>query len=85
MENILSNNLKVFPNPFNSSTTIEFPNDNNEVFKLYIYDVMGCLVRKQDNISTDKLVIEKAGLIKGVYFIELKSANQSIKTKIIVE
>ena len=72
-------------NPFSESLNIEFNRENNEPFSYFIYDLLGNLVRQQENIAVNKLSINKAELNNGVYFIELKSGGQSINRKIIVE
>lgn len=90
-ENRLPNSiqLRVFPNPFNLSTTISFRLNNPEQVSLMVFDLNGKKVRTL--LNNVKLNQEKHNLVwdgrndngqivvSGIYFIRLSSLNQ-IKT-----
>jgi hypothetical protein len=62
--------LKMFPNPFVSSTTILFNEAINEGV-LLIYNLHGTLIKKYENISGVQFILEKRELSNGSYFIQL--------------
>jgi hypothetical protein len=69
----------IYPNPFNSSTTIQFkPAIINA--ELNIYNLYGQLVKSIHNISTDNLKINRDNLPGGVYFIRLTCDNKTLFT-----
>lgn len=68
-------NLKIYPNPFNNKTIIEFQNPSNEPFRLTLTDLSGKVVRIVDNITDSMYELDRDGLSKGFYFIELRGKN----------
>ena len=64
--------LRIYPNPFNQSTTITFPNQSNEQYRLVITDLSGKIFRMVDVITSSEYVLEKGNLKEGIYFIELR-------------
>ncbi|HIN39096.1 MAG TPA: T9SS type A sorting domain-containing protein [Flavobacteriales bacterium] len=77
--------IQAYPNPFSSSTTIEFPNYDNEPITLSIYDMLGNMARKVENIHSDKVLVERGSLTKGIYFVELRSADKMYLSKLVIE
>jgi uncharacterized delta-60 repeat protein len=77
--------LKVYPNPITSTATIEFPNYDGETYTLFMYDMIGNLVRLVDDITTDQYIFYKEGLAEGPYFLELRSNSETFKYKILVK
>jgi hypothetical protein len=80
-----SNNLLIYPNPFNQSTTVVFENEEQVPFELVLYDVLGNQVRVMENITTNEVLIEKGHLTPGVYFISLQGNGQELRGKLMVE
>jgi hypothetical protein len=74
------NNIKVYPIPFSTSTTIELP---SEPHILTIYDIVGNKVREEQVNGTT--IIERRDLNKGIYIIEVKSENNTHEGKLVVE
>ncbi len=72
-----NNEIKIFPNPFGASTTIEFDNKKNEKYSLRIYNTTGQRVRKIENIITGKIKIERENLKSGLYFFQLMNNRHS--------
>ncbi|HIF14193.1 MAG TPA: T9SS type A sorting domain-containing protein [Bacteroidetes bacterium] len=75
------NRMIIYPNPFSSFTTLELP--TSELYILSIYDIAGNKVRT-DQVS-NKTIIEKGKLTKGIYLIELRSETITLKGKVLVE
>ena len=75
---------KIYPNPFNSSTTIQF---SMPIYKaeLFIYNAFGQLEKQIENISAQEIQLPRNDLPSGLYFIILKQKNRTItKGKLII-
>ena len=71
--------VNIFPNPFNSSTTIQFNSTINNG-ELNFYNIDGQKIKTINNISGDQIKIEKGNLSFGIYFYELKQGRENIST-----
>jgi hypothetical protein len=76
--------LKIYPNPINSSSTIIFPNHENNNYQLVIIDLSGIVCRIIDGITTSEYFLKKGDLKQGLYFIELRGLR-TYRGKIIIE
>jgi len=86
--------LVLRPNPFSTTLDIllNIPQQCSKEASLRIYDATGRLVKKYSNVTTQPLNriswngCDETGerLPKGIYFIELKSGNESITEKVIM-
>jgi outer membrane protein assembly factor BamB len=81
-------NMKSYPNPFNSSTTIEFTLPEESEIELAIYDILG---RKIANLFTGQKEAGNFSFIwdagdkpSGVYLASLKSKEYSKAVKILL-
>ncbi|MEO0183297.1 MAG: T9SS type A sorting domain-containing protein, partial [candidate division WOR-3 bacterium] len=89
------NQLVAFPNPFSNETSIKLQiTDNNQKISLKVYDATGRVVktfnkiRNKSDTSAHSLLwsgFDDNGkqLPAGIYFVELKSGNQSMTEKVI--
>jgi len=66
-----NNHLKIYPNPFTHSTTIEFPNPLFEPYKLIITGISGKTHRIIGDITESRYELDRGSLERGLYFIEL--------------
>ncbi|MBL4715767.1 MAG: T9SS type A sorting domain-containing protein [Bacteroidia bacterium] len=78
------NNLKIQPNPFTKTGMITFPNLNNEVHNIRIYDTYGRLARNYEDINDGKQPIYKGELRVGMYILELSNDEQRQYLKFII-
>ena len=67
--------ISLFPNPSHDNITLEFSNSNHEEFTLTIYNTQGQLVRKMNNITSEKIEIDN--ISDGFYFYRLESYNKN--------
>lgn len=65
----LSNNFKVAPNPFQNQTLITWNNTQNRIYQAQLFNATGQVVRTYQNIMGESLLIEKKGLLPGIYFL----------------
>jgi len=76
--------LVVYPNPFNVSTTVKFNNQERHNYTLYIKDITGKVIRTINNITDEKIKLNRGGLPAGLYLIELRGP-EIYRGKIVVE
>ncbi len=80
------NEIKVFPNPSNNITNIQFSNPKNKNHTLTIYNTNGQIVSKIGNITNDVIKIENKNWKNGLYFFQLENNNRITKQgKFIIE
>ncbi len=79
-EIVVSNKTTVYPNPFNSSATIQFSNTKKEICTLTLYDLHGQIVRTINNIASDQVVIQKNDLTNGLYYFVLRTSDNVVGT-----
>lgn len=72
------NEIRIFPNPSNTSTTIQFQNPKNENHTLIIYNATGQLVQKIGNITGTEVKVESINLPSGFYFFQLQDRKSVV-------
>ena len=87
-KNVESINLhRNYPNPFNSSTTIEFSIPNRQHVGLKIYNLMGqaveTLVDKSLEEGKHHIIFESENISTGIYMAVLQAGNQGDVKKIL--
>ena len=77
IEKVNTNNITVniSPNPFNTFTTISFNNNRKENCSLIIFNTFGQIISRTDNISENKIELDRRDLTKGLYFFQIQSAS----------
>ncbi len=70
--------IEVYPNPFFEYTLIVFENNKNEKHILTLYNITGQAVKQIDNITTEKIKIEREDLVNGIYFFQLQKNKETI-------
>lgn len=73
------NNVFIFPNPFNSQTTLQFSQALVNA-DLKMYNVYGQEVRSLQNINGNKMVLDRQNLLSGIYFMKLMSPDFESQT-----
>jgi len=78
--------ITLYPNPFNTQTTIYVKNITLQQASLSIYSLDGKEINQVENISGNQIYINRNNLSNGVYLYRLVNNGQVISTgKIIVE
>lgn len=77
-----------YPNPFNSSTTIEFSIPINSFVTVKIYDLMGLevetLVEQRFNSGIHSIIWNSSNFPSGVYFVKMISGRVTQTQKVIL-
>lgn len=80
----VSDNISVSPNPFDSELSIESAIAFDNV-SLKLYNTVGQLVREINNISGQRITLNRENLNSGLYFIQLFEKGKLIKaSKVLV-
>lgn len=79
-----SQDVNIFPNPFSSATTISFTKEQKNT-TIKIIDILGKEI-KTINFTGKQLVIDKAEMKAGIYFVQtIDLQKHSSNTKIIIQ
>ncbi|MDR2834671.1 MAG: T9SS type A sorting domain-containing protein [Bacteroidales bacterium] len=81
VDNINSDNFKIFPNPNNGFFKITLP--DNEKYNLTIYDINGKLIKTENKITAD-FSIDMTKYNSGSYFMKLENIIKVYHTKILI-
>ncbi|MFC2115740.1 NosD domain-containing protein, partial [Bacteroidota bacterium] len=84
LSQISGQKIMIYPNPFNTSTTIRFPGSSGESYRMFLTDLSGKVCRIVDDITTSEYVLKKEDLKEGLYFIELRGPK-IYRGKIVIE
>ncbi len=68
--------IRIFPNPFNSQTTIWFTKDQENA-ELIISDVLGNAIKKI-TFSGKQVLIHKDEMKDGIYFVQITDKNRNV-------
>jgi hypothetical protein len=83
-EATLNNTFKLFPNPAEAYTTVEF-NDKATLHDVAVMDIAGKVVQSFNNYKQNSLLINTDEMGKGIYFIKASNTrNESVTSKLIV-
>ena len=83
--NILENHISIFPNPTNSTITVQLHSDNPEAELncIKLYDIFGRTILSKQVIGLSH-VLNISTCPPGIYFIEIKDENKSYHQKLII-
>ncbi|MEP7170532.1 MAG: T9SS type A sorting domain-containing protein, partial [Bacteroidota bacterium] len=89
-EGIIENALdvKVYPNPAHDMLTVSIDVKESSDLLLQLNDITGRIILLENENAKEGLNTYQLGLkhiSKGVYMLEVKSASESRKTKVVVE
>ena len=77
--------MTIAPNPFSSTTVINFENASRNIFTLKIYDLTGQLVLTRNNIQESQISIDGSSMTRGTYLVELQSNNLTLYGKLMLD
>ncbi len=81
-------NLTIYPNPANTTIHINFDSQYNLKTEVIISHITGKILKSQivnAHIGSNEINQNVADLNPGIYFVSLRSANQNVTTKLVVE
>jgi hypothetical protein len=74
--------FQIYPNPSDNIFNIELKNNNEFEFK--VYDITGKVIVNKTKISRDSYLFDMSSFSSGMYFINIKSNNQSATRKLLL-
>lgn len=79
--------LKIYPNPFHETALIAFDNPSKEDFTCTISDITGRTLKQINNITSEKVLINKEALSPGIYLLTLRNETGSryYKAKFVID
>jgi len=81
-----STGVVIYPNPMDDQTVVSFAaTDETENSSVVLTDINGRTVRRYESLQGNRLVIERADLASGLYFIEIKMEDRVVRQKLIVK
>ena len=83
---ILNNKFMVYPNPFSEKTTVKLLSSTDRIVEISLFDPSGRKVKDfTHNSNSDKVIVEKGNLKKGIYLLVIQTENYISKSKLIIE
>ncbi len=77
-----------YPNPFNSSVTIEYAVTREQAIRLVVYDILGrrveTLLDERQGVGVHNILWNAEGMASGVYFARLSSGNLAQTVKLLL-
>jgi hypothetical protein len=78
------NDLQIYPNPFNTSTIINFRNPNKNPVNIIVSDLTGKIIKEVAEYRGDSYLLYKENLETGFYLIEVRGKN-ILRGKVVVK
>lgn len=87
IEEVKANDISVYPNPTNSSFTIDFALDAKNDVNIAVYNMMGSIVysSSERGLMNDKVEIDLSNEASGLYFLDVEFGNERITKKVMLE
>jgi len=83
INNLLKNNLKIYPNPSRGILEVEWT--DMILDEITIYNAMGTVIYSFSNINSSFFKFNTQSLSSGLYFISVKTQEGILSSKFIVE
>lgn len=77
-EERISQPIALFPNPSNGFFTVQFPNPEKELLTMIVYNTLGQVAAKTENISESEIKYDGRSLQSGLYYLYIKSDRDVI-------
>jgi len=77
--------LDVYPNPNTGFVTLKLDHPTSQVSQVYVYNLVGELVKTINTIESDYTTIDLSDLSNGFYQLKLNSENTTLSKKIVVQ
>lgn len=86
-ENLLEDNISIFPNPTDGLVNLHFENKNtSDKISIKVYDMIGKLIFEKIDVEliSNSFSINLENLINGIYFISIQQNNKTTSKKLII-
>jgi hypothetical protein len=76
--------ISLYPNPFKNQAILDLSKTNYKTLQINIIDSRGRIVRKYNDLTQKKLIIQRGDLKNGVYILEIQSQNLKSRSKVVI-
>ncbi len=83
-ELFVNNNLRIYPNPATNDIHVDLGKLNNQQALINLYDTEGRLMKRYATAS-NHLIIDREGLINGIYFVTVDVNSKRLTSKLVIE
>lgn len=80
-----SGSFKIFPNPVNSETQLDFGNLNAEISHIRLLSTSGAVIKEYTDISSSKITLNLADESKGIYILQLTTLEGKTHSKKLIK
>lgn len=87
LEQVVSNQLRIYPNPTSGEVTISLKHANEAIYRLSIIDLFGRNVFTRKLTTTDKNLLQRINLSSlpaGIYLVQLTNGFESYQEKLTI-
>ncbi len=81
---VLVGSLEIYPNPFDTYTILDFPNDENEEMELRVINLQGKLVHIESGITGTQHQLSAGDYAAGLYYVEIQG-SKTYRGKLVIE
>lgn len=82
-ENVLSEKIRIFPNPTSGRAFIGF-DDGNEVHEIFITDATNRVIKTFKQITGSEFIIPDLNVMPGTYFLTIFSNQKKVATRLLI-
>ncbi len=84
-DDVLRENLRVYPNPVQGLLTVETQDAARPITQVTLYDLTGRMVRSQANLRTSHVEMNVSSLPQGIYVLRVQAGEGQFTQRIVVE
>ena len=79
---------RIFPNPFNPNTTIDYEIPDNTILKIVVYDIIGkhtnTLTNEYHTAGYHSIIWNASSFASGIYFLKMSSEKFTVTQKLVL-
>ena len=79
IDDIKSLEFNIFPNPINETATVEL--SSYKEIELTVINIQGQVIKQEKYFNNQPIVIERSKLKSGIYFVKIRTSNNSVGIK----
>ncbi len=83
-ELFVTNDLHIYPNPATNEIYVDLGKSTNQLALINLYDTEGRLIKRYTTAS-NQLIINREGLINGIYFVTIDVNNKRLTSKLVIQ
>jgi hypothetical protein len=81
----VSGSIKIFPNPVDSETQLDFGNLNAELSHIRLLSASGAVIKEYTDISSTKITLNLQDESRGIYILQLTTLEGETYSKKLIK